>query len=162
MTPHRQRLLLLLLLAVWMLIAWPHLSEQFSNAEQVRAALADLSWEERAAAIDQPAYAIARDIGRIVPERGCVQVVAYTGPEHLRYYQARLAYYLYPRRLRLSTRTDENAGGCDYLAVFRDSRQNLAVEPFHGHWNEAQLAARTAAMTKLLSTDQLQIFQSRP
>lgn len=157
----RSNLVLLSLLAVWMLIAWPHLSEQFSNTEQARAALAELSWEQRAAAIDQPAYRIAEEIAKVVPERRCVLVLGYTGPEHLRYYHSRLTYYLYPRRVRLSDRTDEATGGCDYLAVFRDSRQNLAIEPFHGHWDEAQLAERTANMTKLFSADQMQVFQSR-
>jgi hypothetical protein len=143
-----------------MLVAWPHLSEQFSNTERARAALGPLTWDQRAAAVDQPAFQLAREIARLVPDRGCVLMLAYAGPEHLRYYRSRFAYYLYPRRVRLTDQSSESASGCSYLAVFRDSRQSLAQDPFRGHWDDHELAARTAQMSKLFSSPQLEVFQS--
>ena len=65
MRPNQQRVALLSLLALWMLIAWPHVSEQYSNTERARASLASLSWEDRAAALDQPGYQVAREISEI-------------------------------------------------------------------------------------------------
>lgn len=147
------------LLAVWMLVAWPHLSEQYWTTERVRASLAPLSWEERAAAIDQPGYQVGRDIAKVVPPGACVVVLAYTGPEHLRYYRSRFPYYLYPRRVRFSDHTGESGERCEYLAVFRDTPQSLAQEPFRGHWDERQLAERTARMTNILTAQRLEVFR---
>ncbi len=154
-----KHLVLPALLAVWMVIAWPHLSEQFSTSEQARAALGPLSWEQRTAALDEPGSRVAQDIANVVPDRGCVLVLSYAGPEHLRYYRSRFPYYLYPRQVRLSDHTDEAGRGCEYLAVFRDTPQNLAQEPFHGHWDERQLAERTAAMTRLFAGGGVEIFR---
>ena len=142
-----------------MLVAWPHLSEQFSNTERARAALGPLTWDQRAAALDQPAFQLAHDIARAVPDRGCVLVLAYAGPEHLRYYRSRFAYYFYPRRILLSDHTSASASGCVYLAVFRDGRQSLAQDPFRGHWDDHELAARTAGRRKLVSTAQIEVFE---
>ncbi|HYM11658.1 MAG TPA: hypothetical protein VEU62_13055 [Bryobacterales bacterium] len=161
MSSGRKQLILAVLLAAWMAIAWPHLSEQFSASEQARAALGPLSWEQRTAALDEPGYGVATDIADTVPARGCVLVLSYTGPEHLRYYRSRFPYYLYPRKVRLSDRTEETGAGCEYLAVFRDTPQNLAQEPYHGHWDEHQLAERTAAMTRVFAADGVQIFRAR-
>src|SRR5262249_22278596 len=111
--------------------------------------------------LDQPGFRAAEQIARAVPSTGCVVVLCYAGPEHLRYYRARFAYYLYPRRVRFSDRTAET-GVCEYLAVFRDSPQNLAQEPFRGHWDELLLLESTAGMRKVLSDDRLEIFAGRP
>lgn len=151
-------ILLLALLATWMLVAWPHLSEQFSTTSRALAALSSLSWEERAAALDQPGYSVARQIAGAVPSRSCVLVLSHTGPEHLRYYRARFQYYLYPRRVRFSDHTNEPGAGCEYLAILRDSAQNLAQEPFRGHWEEREIAQRTARMKKIISGEQVEIF----
>ncbi len=153
------RLLLLALLGVWMYLCWPHLSEQVSNTRQARAALASLSWEDRAAAVDPPGYRVAEEIARVVPACGCVLVLGYTGPEHLRYYQSRFAYYLYPRRVRFSDQTDAPAGGCAFLAVFRDTPASLAQEPFRGRWDEERLRQRTAALTRLFAEERVEIFR---
>ncbi len=143
-----------------MLIAWPHILEQYSSVAQARAALAPLSREDRAAALDQPGYGVAREIARAVPSRACVLVLARTGPEHVKYYQARFAYYLYPRKARVTDRADAAESGCAYLAVFRDTPANLAQEPFPGHWDEAQLAARLARLTKIHADESVEIFRS--
>lgn len=161
MRTYPDRVALLVLLGAWMLLAWPHLAEQFSRAEQAQAALASLSWQERAAQLDQTGFPTAEQIARAVPGTGCVVVLCYAGPEHLRYYRSRFAYYLYPRRVRFSDRTEE-AAVCEYLAVFRDWPQNLAQEPFRGHWDERRLLERTAGMRQVLSGERLQIFTSRP
>lgn len=159
MSGGQKQLILLALLAVWMAIAWPHLSEQFSTSERAQAALGGLGWEERTAALDEPGYRVAASIANTVPARSCVLVLSDTGPEHLRYYRSRFPYYLYPRQVRLSDRTEETGTRCEYLAVFRDTPQNLAQEPFHGHWDEHQLAERTAAMTRVFAGDGLEIFR---
>ncbi len=156
----RDRLILLGLLAVWMFFEWPNLEEQVSNTGQARASLAALSWEERAAAIDQPGYRVAQQIAQAVPPNACALVLAYTGPEHINYYRARFGYYLYPRRVRFSDHTDASADGCGFLAVFRDTPANLAQEAFRGRWDQAELKARTAAMTKLFSGEQVEIFRA--
>jgi hypothetical protein len=167
MKANLDRLLLLGLLAAWMLVAWPHLSEQFSTTERTRAVLADLSWEQRAAALDQPAYQVAADLAKAIPEQDCVVLLAYAGPEHLRYYRSRLAYYLYPRHMlfpddpSLKNVNPEAAGKCEYLAVFRDTPQNLAQEPFHGHWDERLLAERTAGMNRVLANGPLEVYRAR-
>jgi hypothetical protein len=153
------RLILPALLAAWMAVAWPHVSEQYSRAARARAALASLSWEERTAALDRPGYQIAREIAAAVPSRGCVQILMQAGPEHSRYYRARLPYYLYPRRMRFPDRIDAPEGRCGYVAVFRDLPQNLVREPFQGHWDERELAERTSRMKKIFSGERLEIFQ---
>ncbi len=162
MRTYPDRVVLLALLGAWVLAAWPHLAEQFSRTEQARAALSSLSWQERTAQLDQPGFQAAEQIARAVPSAGCVLVLCYAGPEHLRYYRSRFAYYLYPRRVRFSDRTEEPAGGCGYLAVFRDLPQNLAQEPFRGHWDEHRLEERTGGMGKILGGERLQIFVNRP
>ena len=154
-----RRLVLAALLAVWMLIAWPHLAEQFSTTGQARAALGTLSWEERTEVLDRPGYRVARHIAGAVPAGSCVLVLAYTGPEHLRYYRSRFAYYLYPRPVRFSDHTTEASAGCGYLAVFRDLPRNLAQEPFRGHWGETQLVERTGKMTRVFRGENVEIFR---
>jgi hypothetical protein len=147
------------LLAGWLFFEWPNLDEQAGTTTRARAALAPLSPDERTAALDNPGYQTAQAIARATPAAACVLVLAHTGPEHLRYYQARFGYYLYPRRLRWSDRTDAPEEGCAYLAVFRDTSPNLAQEPFRGRWEETELKARTASKTKIASAARLEIFQ---
>jgi hypothetical protein len=144
-----------------MWVAWPHIREQYQTASQAREQLGPLSWEERAAALDQPGYRAAGEIARAVPAGECVLVVAYTGPEHLKYYRARFQYYLYPRRVRFSDRTDAPGGGCGFLAVFRDTPANLKQEAFHGRWDEPELAARTQVMTRVSGGERVEIFRAR-
>jgi hypothetical protein len=86
-------------------------------------------------------------------------VLARTGPEHARYYQSRFSYYLYPRQVRFSDHSNADAKGCAFLAVFRDTAPNLAQEPFRGHWDEAEVAARSAGMKKIATAPQVEVFQ---
>lgn len=155
----RDRVLLAALLGGWMLIAWPHIAEQYTTAGQTRDRLGALSWDDRTAALDQPGFRVAQAIAQATPAAGCVLVLAHTGPEHLKYYRARFQYYLYPRGVRFSDRTDAPAEGCSHLAVFRDTAPNLAQEPFRGHWDEDQLRRRTAAMQPLAAAPQVEIFR---
>jgi len=157
----RPGLALAALLAAWIAVAWPHVSEQLDSSAKARAGLAGLSWEDRAAAVDSPGYQAARHIAGAVPPGGCVLVLAHTGPEHLRYYGTRFAYYLYPRRLRFSDHSDAAWEGCQHLAVFRDTAANLAQETFQDHWDEGQLQQRTGSLTKILSGGQVEIFRVR-
>ncbi len=155
----RERILLLGLLALWLVFEWPNLEEQVGTTEQARAALGEMPWQARTAALDTPGYAVAEAIGRVVPASGCVLVLAHTGPEHARYYQSRFSYYLYPRQVRLSDHSNAEQKGCTFLAVFRDTAPNLAQEPFRGRWEEAEIAARTAGMKKVAAAPQVEIFQ---
>ena len=155
----RERLLLLGLLAVWLFFEWPNLEEQIGTTEQARAALGEIAWQARTAALDAPGYAVAEAIGRVVPATACVLVLAHTGTEHARYYQSRFSYYLYPRQVRFSDHSNADQKGCAFLAVFRDTPQNLAQEAFRGRWDEAELVTRTAEMKKVAAAPQVEIFQ---
>ncbi len=152
-------LLLLGLLAVWMALCWPHLQEQWGTTGRTWETLGSLSRVERAAAVDEPGYRAAQAIARGVPAAGCVVVAAHTGPERLKYYQSRFAYYLYPRRVRLVDRSGAAEPGCPYLAVFRDLAPGLAQDPFRGHWDERQLGDRTASMTRVLAADRVEVYR---
>jgi len=137
-------LVLYLVLALWAALALPGLAEQWETSARVRELLAGKSYEERASLVDHPAYPVARQIEAAVPERGCVTILAQAGPEALDYYNARFDYLLYPRRAQAFADSSAEMAGCDYLAVFRDTPQNLQASPFEGRWNEAEIEARTA------------------
>ncbi len=56
--------------------------------------------------------------------------------------RSRLRYLLYPRRVHTFDRTSATVKKCPFLAVFRDTDQNLAVEPFTGRWRHDELRER--------------------
>ncbi len=134
------------LLIAWLVIATPGLRDQYSETTKVREMLGGRSVDERTALLDNPGFRVAEEIELAVPADSCVLVLAYSGPAAVDYYQARLAYYLYPRRVRVVDRISTPAEGCEYLAVFRDSPRNLAAEPFRGTWDEKQLERRLSSL----------------
>lgn len=153
------RLFLLAALAVWMYLCWPHLTEQAATTQQAWTELKNLSWDDRTAIEWRAGYRAVQEIARAVPSDGCVLILSRTGPQHMRYYESRFPYYLYPRRVRFSDHTDAPAEGCGYLAVFQDTPQNLAQEAFQGRWDEAELADRTARLTKVLAGERVVVFR---
>lgn len=153
------RILLLALLAVWVLIAWPSLSRQFAALEYWKSRLAGRPLSERAAMVDYPAYIVAEQVKQVTPRDACILFVAYTGPEHVNYYKTRFDYYLYPRRVRIQADTGAVAENCPYIAVFRDSQRNLAEEAFRGHWDEDQLRHRLAPLEKLHAGPHVDIYR---
>ncbi len=161
MRAHAHRILLVALFVLWALVAWPRLSEQFSSLEQWRDRLADRSMAERLVVIDYPAYVVAEQVRQATPPDACVFFISYTGPEHVNYYKTRFDYYLYPRRVLVDANTGRTAEHCAYVAIFRDSPQNLQVEPFRGVWNEEELGQRLAAMEKVHSGPHLELYRLR-
>ncbi len=149
------------LLIVWLAIAAGPLGNQYSETAKVREMLAGRSVDERTALLDHPGFRVAEEIGAAVPGDACVLVLAYAGPAAVDYYRARLAYFLYSRRVRVADRVSAPAKGCGYLAVFRDSPQNLAGAPFRGAWDEEQLAGRLAALDPVSDGDFADIFRAR-
>ena len=149
-----------MLFAVWVLVAWPRISEQFSSLEQWRERLAGRSLPERLAAIDYPAFVVAEQVRERTPGDACVLFLAYTGPEHVNYYKTRLDYYLYPRRVLVDAHSGRSEAGCAFLAVFRDSAQNLQIEPFRGVWNEDDLKQRLAALDRIHAGPHLQLYRA--
>lgn len=133
---------LLGLLALSAVFAIPAMLGQWEAASRASAALGGMDREARAAAVDHPAVEVAREIADIVPEYGCVTVLAYAGPAAVDYYNARLDYLLYPRRVQVFADAAAEAEDCEHVAVFRDTEQNLAAEPFAGQWDSEALAAR--------------------
>ena len=127
------------------------------------AALDGKSPAERAALLDNPAFAVAHAIADKVPPDGCVQALAYAGPAAVDYYNARFAYLLYPRKATVTADAGALAGpdGCGYLAVFRDTPQNLAAEPFAGVWDEQAVAARTAGAERLGGDADVMLYKLR-
>ena len=45
--------------------------------------------------------------------------------------------------------TSATVEDCPFLAVFRDTDQNLAAEPFSGEWRQAELRDRARALRRL-------------
>jgi hypothetical protein len=140
---------LLILLLLWLAIAAPGLSERYSTLTQIRDRLGARPIEERAALLDNPALAVGREIAQAVPPRSCVAVLAYAGPAAVEYYRARFGYLLYPRRVQVFADAAASAEDCEFLAVFRDSRQNLAAEPFQGSWDETELERRLQPLERV-------------
>jgi len=159
---YRHRILLLALFGLWALVAWPPLERQFSALGQWRQRLAGRTIEERAAVLDYPAYLVAGQVRQATPAGACLLFLGYTGPEHVNYYKTRFDYYLYPRRILVHANSSASAEGCGYLAVFRDSPQNLQVEPFAGVWNEEQLGQRLAGLEKVHAGPHLELYRLRP
>lgn len=154
--------MLLALFGLWALLAWTPLDQQFSALAQWRERLAGRPLAERAALLDYPAYIVAEQVQQVTPNNACILFLGYTGPEHVNYYKTRFDYYLYPRRVVIHANTGAAAERCQYLAVFRDSAQNLQIEPFHGVWNEEQLRQRLAQLEKIHSGPHLEVYRSRP
>jgi hypothetical protein len=153
------RVLLAALFAVWTLVAWPRLSEQFSSLEQWRQRFEGRPLPERLAALDYPAYVVAEQVRERTPPDACILFLAYTGPEHVNYYKTRFDYYLYPRRVLVDANSGRAEAQCGFLAVFRDSPGNLKVEPFRGVWAEDELRQRVAALDKVHSGPHLDLYR---
>ena len=54
---------------------------------------------------------------------------------------------------------DRTQDGCGYLAVFRDTAQNLVNEPFAGRWNQADLAQRLSGLEPVRSGELTRIYR---
>jgi hypothetical protein len=144
--------LVLAFVAVSAIAAFPGMKSQWERSRQVRNVLAGKSPAERAALLDNPAYPVAQTIAGAAPADACVAVLAYAGPAAAEYYNARFAYLLYPRRVEVFAGSAASKENCAYLAVFRDTPQNLDADPFAGQWSEDELAARLSG-AELLARD---------
>jgi len=155
-------LLLLALFALWVLIAWPSLSQQFAKLESSWDKLGDRTTPQRASMLDYPAYGAALQVKRATPDDACILFLAYTGPEHVNFFKTRFDYYLYPRHIKIYADSGAIAENCPYLVVFHDADANLSEEPFRGVWNEEQLRRRVAGMEHIQSGRHIEIYRSRP
>jgi len=125
----------------------------------MRAALSGRGAAERTAYFDNPGLQATEEIARVVPPENCVTILAYAGPDAAEYYRARFRYLLYPRRVVLATDSAAESENCDYLAVFRDSAQNLRQSPYQGSWDQEGLKQRLALSRRLAASDFVDIFQ---
>jgi hypothetical protein len=146
---------------IWIALAAPVLSHQFGRTVDAWDKLSGLSAADRELWSDPVAVQVARDIEVGVPADGCVTVLAYAGPDAADYYRGRLAYLLYPRQVRLVPRSGirAGAGDCEYLAVFRDTPQNLRGSPFAGRWDQQELDERLAALETVERGVMAQVFR---
>jgi hypothetical protein len=149
---------------IWIALAAPVLSHQWGRTVDAWGKLAGLSVEERELQSDPVAIQVARDIAAGVPAEGspegpCVTVLAYVGPDAADYYRGRLAYLLYPRQVRLVPRSRGGAAECGYLAVFRDTPQNLRSSPFAGRWNQQELDQHLASLEPVHNGAMTQVFR---
>ena len=147
------------LLVTWLALAAPPLGTQIGKTLRTRALFEGRDAAGRTSLFDNPGFRVAREIGAAVPPDECVGVLAYAGPAAIDYYQSRFAYYLYPRKVLVFDETAAAADGCRYLAVFRDSAQNLANEPFAGNWNQAELSKRLSALDHVLAGGLVQVYR---
>ena len=148
--PFRRRSVVSAILpALWIAAAAPSLVKQFQRTAATWNLLSDKTHRERSLLLDTPAFAVGREIARAVPPQGCVVVLAHAGPAAIDYYRSRLRYLLYPRRVHTFDRTSATVEDCPFLAVFRDTDQNLAAEPFSGEWRQAELRDRARALRRL-------------
>jgi hypothetical protein len=150
---------LFVLLALWLLIAAPGLSERYVKWTDAKNLLESRSLDERTALLDSPAFPVAREIAKAVPPQGCVTVLAYAGPAAVDYYRARFAYLLYPRSVQVFADAGASVENCGFLAVFRDSRKNLAAEPFQGSWGEAQLQRRLETLESITAIGPVRVYR---
>lgn len=144
---------------VWMALAAPVLSTQFGRSIETWEKFSGLSAEERDLRADPVAIQVARDVAAGVPGDGCVTVLAYAGADAADYYRGRLAYLLYPRRVRLFPRSQARTEGCGYLAVFRDTAGNLRGSPFQGRWNQAELDALLRSLEQVHCGELAQVYR---
>lgn len=149
------------LTGVYALIAAPSLLEQWNRQGAMLARIGGMTAEDRARALDNPAVPAAERIAATVPPEGCVAVLAYAGPAAVDYYNARLDYLLYPRRVQVYAEAAAALEGCDAFAVFRDTQQNLAAEPFQGQWDDAALAERIRGAERLGGDEVVAIYRKR-
>lgn len=150
---------LFVLLLLWLLIAAPGLSERYAKWNDAEKLLGSRSLEERSALLDNPAFPVAREIAKAAPPQSCVTVLAYAGPAAIDYYRARFGYLLYPRRVRVFADATASVEGCEFLAVFRDSRQNLAAEPFQGSWDEKELQRRLQTLENIAADGPVRLYR---
>ena len=146
---------------VYALIAAPALLRQWNRQSATLGGIGRLTPAERARALDNPAVPIAERIAAIVPPDGCIAVLAYAGPAAVDYYNARFDYLLYPRRVQVLGDAVGKLEGCNVFAFFRDTEQNLAAEPFQGHWDDAALAERIREAQALGGDELVAIYQAR-
>ncbi len=123
--------------------------------------LADRTVAERASVLDYPAFDVAHEIASVVPANDCVVVLAYAGPDAIAYYNARLDYLLYPRRVRVTPDSEAASNDCEYLAVFRDTGTNLDSSPFSGEWNEESLSVRLAPLELAHQGKNVEVYAAR-
>jgi hypothetical protein len=147
------------LLLLWLLIAAPGLAERYAKWNDAQHLLARHTPDERSALLDTPAFPVAREIARSAPPHSCVTVLAYAGPAAIDYYRARLAYLLYPRRVQVFADAAAAAENCEFLAVFRDSRKNLAAEPFQGSWDETGLERRLGPLESIATDGPVRLYR---
>jgi hypothetical protein len=145
-------------LAITVLATAPSLAEQWNRSSQLRGMLAGKTIAERASRLDNPAFDVAHEIAAVVPATACVGVLAYAGPDAIVYYDSRLDYLLYPRRVRLAASSGALFERCKFLAVFRDTPANLATSPFSGQWDDAALSVRLAGLELLHRGDQVEVY----
>ena len=148
-------------MAAWLALAAGPLVQTYEDGVRLREALGDRGADERLAALDHPGYRIAQRLIETVPPEACVVVVAYAGPAAIAYYRSRFNYFLYPRRVSVFPNGDAELGNCEYVAVFRDTRQNLAAEPFQGTWNDEELRARLSRYQAVSAEEIVQIYRRR-
>ena len=144
---------------LWMVLAVPHLQEQFDNTEKAWTELAGLSLEERSVRFHDRSVPLSQELLAAVPASECVLVLAYTGPSARDFYRQRLAYDLYPRRVYVVTNPQAQREGCGYLAVFRDSPANLRRDPFKGPWNERRLNRRLRTLDQVASAGTVDVYR---
>jgi len=141
--------------------ALPGLSSRLQISLGSWQTLGQLSSLELARAIDSAAFPLAEEIAAHVPEDGCVSVLAYAGADAVEYYRSRLAYLLYPRRSLVVPRTGGGLNDCGYVAVYRDTPENLAGSPFAGRWDQQRLDERTAELELVSSSRRVLIYRRR-
>lgn len=147
------------ILALWAFLVSSTMLEQRAQTDRLAAALGNRPPAARQVALDDPAYRVAQSIAGVVPEDGCVTVIAYAGPAAVDYYDPRFDYLLYPRRSRVVADSSADTQGCEYLAVFRDTQRNLASEPFRGRWDQQAFDARLAALEKIRDEDGVAVYR---
>lgn len=145
----------------WLGLSAGPLAKTYEDGSRLREALGDRDADERLAALDHPGYRIAQRLIEAVPADACVVVMAYAGPAAIDYYRSRFNYFLYPRRVSVYPDSDADITGCDFVAVFRDTRQNLAAEPFQGTWDDEELRARLSAFQLSSDGELVQIYRRR-
>ena len=153
------QLVLAALLVAWLALAAPPLRTQIDKTLRTRVLFEGRGADERTSLLDNPGFRVAQEIGAAVPPDECVVVLAYAGPAAIDYYQSRFAYYLYPRKVLVFDAVSATAGDCRYLAVFRDTAQNLANEPFAGHWNQAELGERVGALDHVRAGELSEVYR---